>query len=122
MSTGVIRLSGTFTGTGQSVSAVVFGPFNAVLWGTPLSGTGVAGSFSGTVQLERSLDNGTTWVVVATDGTGTQAIYTTSISVAGMEPEQGALYRFDCTGYVSGTINYRLSQVGDIPLALVRHA
>jgi hypothetical protein len=121
VSLGVTRISGSFTATGQSASAVVFGPFNAVLWGTPLSGTGVSGTFSGTVQIERSMDGGTTWVVVSTDGTGTQAIYTSPVSVAGMEPENGVLYRFDCTIYTSGTINYRLSQVGDIGMALVRH-
>lgn len=121
MSSGVIRISGDFTGTGQSATAVVFGAFNAVLWGTPLGGAGLAGTFSGTVQIERSMDNGTTWVVVATDGTGTLAVYTTPVSVAGLEPEPGVLYRFDCTTYTSGTINYRLSQVADIAVALVRH-
>lgn len=121
MSSGVVRISGTFTGTGQSATGVVFGAFNVVIWGTPLGGAGVSGTFSGTVQLERSMDGGTTWVVVATDGTGTQAVYTTPVSVAGMEPEDGILYRFDCTTYTSGTINYRLSQVGDIAVSLVRH-
>lgn len=121
MSYGTVRISGTFTTTGQSSTAVVFGAFNAVLWGTPLGGAGLAGSFSGTVQIERSLDGGTTWVVVATDGTGTLAVYTTPVSVAGLEPEDGVLYRFDCTQYTSGTINYRLSQIGDIAVSLVRH-
>lgn len=121
MSYGVVRISGSFSTTGQSATAVVFGAFNAVIWGTPLGGAGVSGSFSGTVQIERSMDAGTTWVVVATDGTGTQAIYTTPVSLAGMEAENGVLYRFDCTAYTSGTINYRLSQVGDIAVSLVRH-
>lgn len=121
MSSGVIRISGTFAGTGQSSTAVVFGLFNVVLWGTPLGGAGETATFSGTVNVERSMDNGTTWVPVSTDGTGTQAIYTTPVSVSGMEPENGVLYRFNCTTYTSGTINYRLSQVGDIAVALVRH-
>lgn len=108
-----ILLSGSFAGTGQSASAPVFGSFNISIWGTPLTGTGTSGSFNGTVALERSLDGGTTWIPVATDGTGTQAIYTTAVAVAGQEPQHAA-YRFDCTTYVSGTINYLLTKVAPI--------
>lgn len=112
MSTGVVRLTGTFGATGQSSSAVVFGMFNVQIWGTPLS-SGLSGAFTGTVAVERSLDDGTTWVPVATDGTGTAASYTAVMSVTGMEIEQGVLYRFNCTAWTSGTINYRLSLVGN---------
>lgn len=100
MAGSVVKLSGTFTGTGQSASTTVFGPFNISLWGT----------FSGTVALERALD-GTNFVAVATDGTGTPANYTAPVSVTGVEVESAVLYRFNCTGFTSGTINYRLSQI-----------
>jgi len=119
MSTGIVRISGTFTATGQSAAAVVFGPFNIAIWGTPLV-SGLSGAFSGTIALERSLDGGTTWIVASTDGTGTAASYTVAVSLAGVEPEQGVQYRFDCTAYASGTINYRLSQVGDFAIQYVR--
>lgn len=121
MSYGVIRIQGTFGSTGQSASAVVYGGFNAAIWGTPLVG-GLSGSFSGTIIIERSLDGGTTWIGASTDGTGTVASYTTAVSVYGVETEDGVMYRFDCTVWGSGTINYRLSQVGDISIPLVRHA
>jgi hypothetical protein len=119
MSQGIILLSGTFSGTGQSASAQVFGPFNIAIWGTPLSG-GLSGAFSATIALERSLDGGTTWIAAAADGTGTAASYTSAVSLSGTEPEQGNLYRFDCTVYASGTVNYRLSQIGNVSSAYVR--
>jgi hypothetical protein len=89
-----------FAATGQSGTAKVFGPFNVAIWG----------SFTGTVAVERQLD-GTNWVAVATDGTGTAASYTAPVSVAGEETEPEVLYRFNCTAYSSGTIHCRLSQV-----------
>lgn len=100
MSGAVVKLSGSFVGTGQSGSITVFGPFNIALWGV----------FSGTVNLERALD-GTNFVAVATDGTGTAASYTAPVSVTGVEVESAVLYRFNCTAFTSGTINYRLSQI-----------
>lgn len=103
-------ISGTFTGTGQSKSAFVYGPFNFSVWGTPLNGDGTADTYSGTVELERSFDGGTTWLAVAEDGTGTPASYTTIVSLVGKETESAVLYRVNCTAYSSGTINYRLSQ------------
>lgn len=121
MSAGLVILSGTFAATGQSANGIVIGSFNVSLWGTPLGSAGEAGTFSGTVNVERSLDNGTTWIPASTDGTGTQAIYTGPISVTGFEPEDGSLYRFNCTAYSSGTINYRLSQINSFAVPFVRH-
>lgn len=102
MAGGVVRISGTFVATGQSAAVKVYGPFNIALWGT----------FNGTVALERALD-GANFVAVATDGLGTAAIYTTPVSVAGVEGESEVSYRFNCTGFTSGTINYRLSQIAN---------
>ena len=93
-------VTGAFTGTGTSDTFIpcisskktesAF--FNVSVWGT----------FVGTVQLQRSFDGGTTWIPTAS--------YTAVDSDIGEEPEDSVLYRFECTAYTSGTINYRLSQ------------
>lgn len=85
-----VKISGGFSGTGQSSSGFVFGDFNVSISG------GV-----GTVVLERSFD-GSTWVDVKT--------YTAESSERGKEIESDVQYRFNCTVYTSGTISYRLSQ------------
>lgn len=100
MAGAVVKLTGTLASTTQSAAVKVYGPFNIALWGT----------FAGVVALERALD-GTNFVAVATDGLGTAASYTTPVSVTGVEVESEVLYRFNCTAYTSGTINYRLSQI-----------
>lgn len=92
-------VAGNFTATGQSTARVFQGPFNFSLWGT----------FVGTVQLERSFDGGTTFLPCAQDVTGTTAAYTAPCSIVNNEPESGVYYRFNCTAFTSGTINYRLS-------------
>jgi hypothetical protein len=102
MAGSVVRLSGTLASTTQSATAKVFGPFNIAIWGT----------FNGTVVLERALD-GTNFVAVATDGLGTAAAYTAPVSVTGLEVASEVSYRFNCTAYVSGTINYLLSQIAN---------
>ena len=68
-------ISGTFTGTGQSKSASVYGPFNFSVWGTPLNGDGTADTYSGTVELDRSFDGGTTWLAVAALGRAASFIF-----------------------------------------------
>lgn len=85
-------LAGSFTATGQSASLDINGAFNI-----SLSGFGV-----GTVALERSFDNGTSWVSVES--------FTADAEKIGEEPEEGVRYRFNCSAYTSGTIAYRLSQ------------
>lgn len=69
-----------------------FGPyFNVSVWGT----------FSATATLQRSFDNGTTWLDVAS--------YNVPVEDFGIEPE-GAIYRIGVKtgGYTSGTINVRI--------------
>lgn len=94
-------ISGTFTNTGQSSSFTVakWQPFNISLWGT----------FNATTRLERSFDKGTTWLPLTAVG---QALYswTAPASESAEEPEEGVLYRLNCTAYVSGTVNYLVSQ------------
>ena len=70
------------------------------------------------VQLERTYDGGKTWQVAGVGGAGQGAIYTGNnlagqpVDVIASECEKGVSYRFNCTNYVSGTINYRFSASG----------
>ena len=88
----------TFTGTGQSASMSIRGSFNFSLWGT----------FAGTVRIERSFDNGTTWLPMTV--LGSAVTFTGPATETFEEPEAGVLYRVNCTAFTSGTINYRVSQ------------
>jgi hypothetical protein len=97
---GIVLLSGSFTGTGVSASVKVYGDFNLML----------TGSFTATVEVDRSMDSGVNWAVVAADGIGTPASYTHPIGILGLEIEPGVLYRLNCTNFANGTVNYRLSQ------------
>lgn len=95
-----------YTGTLASVtrSAAPFpkirGAYNFSLWGT----------FSATARLVRSFDGGTTWIPVSKDSSGADASFTAPCGVTGVEPEDGVIYAVECTTFVSGTINYRISQ------------
>jgi hypothetical protein len=93
-----------FAPTGNAIS-VTGADANAVF-------TGAAVDFVGTVQLERSLDGGNTYVVCNTTVDGTLAQFTagTPVSITFGEPEKYAFYRLNCIAYTSGTINYRMSQ------------
>jgi hypothetical protein len=96
----VTLTSGTFTGTGQSAAVGVQpGAFNVSQWGT----------FAATVQLERSFDNGVTWLPITANGTQLE-LFTAPVSEIWVEPEAGVLYRLNDTAYTSGTVNYRISQ------------
>lgn len=94
-------LGGTLVSATQSPFFEFFGPFNVSAWGT----------FSGTISLERSFDGGVTWLVPIYAATS-PATFTAPISFSMNECELGVLYRFDCTTYASGTINYRISTTG----------
>lgn len=104
-------VSGSFTGTGHSTCFAVQGQFNVTIYGSsPPQGT-----WSATVQLERSFDGGTTWIIDTIQPTQTQAIWSTAshdVSTQFFEPEAGVLYRLDCTAFTSGTANYRMSTTG----------
>ena len=64
----------------------------------------VSGTWVGTITLQRSFDNGTTWLDVATTTANVESIR--------FEPEVGVLYRagFKAAQYTSGTAAVRLSQ------------
>lgn len=93
-------LTGAFAGTGPSAGIQIGGKFNVALWGT----------FTATLQLERTFDRGTTWIPCGIDAAGTSAAYTAGLSAVVEEIEDAVLYRWNCTAYTSGTVNYRVSQ------------
>lgn len=77
--------------------------------------TGNGVTFAATVQLERSFDGGSTFIVCngSIGGYFTPAQWTSGpVSIAFGEPEKQMLYRCNCLAYSSGTINYRLSATG----------
>lgn len=98
---GLVPVTGTFAATGQSkaFTPVAGRGFNASLWGT----------FVATVQVERSFDSGATWLPLTANGTQLEK-FTAAASEQLQEDESGVQYRFNCTAYTSGTVNYRLSQ------------
>ena len=88
---------------------------NATVTGadTAATFTGALVTFAATVQLERSFDGGSTWIVCNAGSLGALAQWTAGpVSLTFGEPEKNVLYRFNCTAYTSGTINYRISQTG----------
>ena len=87
-----VALSGTFTSATASSSIEPVGDFNMSLSGT----------FVATVNLERSYDSGTTWVVVDT--------FSSTAEKIGEEVENDIPHRFNATAYTSGTVTYRLGQ------------
>jgi hypothetical protein len=98
---GKTPVTGSFSAAGQSAS---FQPingraFNITLWGT----------FSASVQLERSFDSGATWRALTASGVTLYA-WTGAASETAEEAEYGVIYRLNCTAYTSGTVNYRISQ------------
>ncbi len=90
----VTVVEGTFTGTGNGSSFISHNNFNASLSGT----------WGGTVDLERSFDFGTTWVIVTS--------YTANTQQQVDEPEDGIHYRWNCSTHDSGTVVHRLSNSG----------
>ena len=98
-------VTGSFTATGVSSPLVspradlIFNSFNLSIFGT----------FSATVQLQRSFDGGVTWLPRTVAGSAAYS-YTAPCSEIIPEQEVGVLYRLDCSSYTSGTVNYRISQ------------
>lgn len=64
---------------------------------------GLRGTWVGTVELQRSTDDGGNWYTVQS--------FTSNTEAQGYEPEQGVpvQYRLQCTAYTSGTILARLA-------------
>jgi hypothetical protein len=98
----------TFARTGNAIT-VTGADANATF-------TGAGVEWVGSVQLERSFDGGSTWIVANIGGSGALAQYSagTPVSLTFGEPEKQVLYRLNCTAYTSGTINFRFSQTGSV--------
>lgn len=104
----ITTITGSFAATGVSAAATPYvratngnaGMFN--VWLDFDTGPGV-----GTVNLQKSPDNGTTWYDVKVLET-TLHRYESSANEVIQEPDQGVLYRLKCTNYTSGTIYYRI--------------
>lgn len=62
----------------------------------------ISGTFVATVVLQRSFDDGTTWVNVSSHTVPTEFLHENNTS--------GVKYRFNCTAYTSGTIVCRMGQ------------
>jgi hypothetical protein len=88
----------TATGGGTPVPIVRRGDLNISLSGT----------FVATVTLERSYD-GSTWLPM-TYLDGPALSWTAPMSTAFSVGDPGASYRFNCTAFTSGTVNWRISQ------------
>lgn len=97
---GVTPVASTFTGTGVSL------PFTPIS-GRPFNIT-ISGTFAATVQLQRSF-NGTDFFPL-TGGGFPISTWTAPASEYAVEYEVGVIYQLDCTAFVSGTVNYRISQ------------
>ena len=83
-------LTGSFTGTGVSLQLLASEPeYNVSIYGG-----------AGTVALERSFDAGVTWASIEAFSTSVERILD--------NVEVDTLYRFNCTAYSSGPINYRI--------------
>jgi len=93
----------------QTVSAVAvaFYPFPNPVQG--LYNVAITGTFSATVQLERSFDGGGTWAPLSGSTIGTTIQFTAPTTFVLNETERGVLYRVNCTVWASGTVNVRIS-------------
>lgn len=97
--------------TGSSASTGFYGALNLAVW---------ASAFVGTFLVEKTYNDGTTWIPVALDVAGTIASYPLNIAAATgfnitlFEVEHGVNWRVRCTAFTSGTLNYRLSQGSDL--------
>lgn len=84
-------VTGTFTGVSVSNNYVTRAGFNLSL----------SGFDTATVILQRSFDDGSTWVSVRS--------FTADGEFRVDDPEAGVYYRLNCTSWTSGTITYRMS-------------
>lgn len=91
-------VTGTFTATGSSASVnpIVGSNERSRIVNVSLSGTWVA-----TVLVERSFNNGVTWLTVAS--------HTANVEEQHTEQEPGVMYRLRCSAFTSDTVVFRIS-------------
>ncbi len=119
----------TFTISATTVTFVLPPGFTSanILAGADAGALFMTTACAGTVDVERSFDGGSTWLMCNIGGLGAGATYVlgsqatapiaTPISFVIGEPEAGMLYRLNCLAYTSGTINYRISGTGAAAMA-----
>ena len=98
-------ISGTFNGVGQDSVEMTF---DASDYQGDIACLSLQGTFSGTVQLQRSLDGGATFVVCSLDSTGTAAEWSSPISVDIEVRATSMPFRLTTTAWTSGTVTYQL--------------
>lgn len=117
---GIVQLSAAPTATPSNNFQIPF-QFALAPAAITISGADAAASFTGssvdyvgTIQLERSFDGGATWLVCNLGNSGSLAEWDNGspINITFGEPEKNVLYRLNCTAYISGNINYRISETG----------
>lgn len=113
LNTGVAPIISTLEAANTTLDAGVSATFRPNTDGTKPHGGRFSfeatGTFVGTVVVERSLDNGTTWIA-AKDRFGTAVSLTAPGHFILEEREKGAAFRAHVTAYTSGSIVTRLSQ------------
>lgn len=106
-------VEGSFTGTGQSDSFRITDDRTNAFQNMTVFNVVLSGTFSATVAIQRSFDDGATWHTISKNADGDAAQYTApaGISITEIEgrDESPVLYRLNCTSYTSGTVNYRMS-------------
>lgn len=93
--------------SGQSASATVIGPFNAIA-GRPIV-VALSGSWTGTVRLLRSTDGGLTRLPLRIGGAEWGTYHELGVEQAWIDSETGASFYLDIAP-ASGTVVYRVSQ------------
>jgi hypothetical protein len=95
-------LSGQFTGTGASNSLRVRGDFNVSVWPNDPAAPVIA-SF----HMERSFDNGVTWLQVTLLDQDFALVNDFSTTLS--EPEANVSYRLVCDAFTGGAAKWRIS-------------
>lgn len=85
-------ISGSFTADGSSATVTTKGSWQFVTHGT----------WTATMKIQRSFDNGTTWLDIRSFVGKDDR----NVDVTGEENEEDVLYRITCTGFASGTATY----------------
>jgi len=85
-------IDGTFTAPGASATLVVMGDFDI----------NIAGTWAGSINLERSYDGGVTFFVTDT--------FTVPISAVAEAPSFGVRHRLNATALSSGTATFKFGQ------------
>lgn len=68
----------------------------------------VRGTWTGSVNLERSFDEGSTWFICSADGAGTPCTYTSNFSIIVDNPVGGTVFRLNFTALSAGTAPYEI--------------